>query len=161
MEYEKILNKLEKYNATHLLHFYEELDNLKKVELLKDIDNIDLDYVKKIYETDVSKKQGDIKPVVSYKKENFIAEEVDDILKLGKDIITSNKYAIVTMAGGQGTRLGHTGPKGTFKLDFNKTSKYIFEIFVDRLKEAKDKYNVYIPWYIMTSRENNDDTISF
>ena len=31
----------------------------------------------------------------------------------------------------------------------------------DNLKNAKEKYNVVIPWYIMTSRENNSQTIEF
>ena len=31
----------------------------------------------------------------------------------------------------------------------------------DNLKEARKKYNVIIPWYVMTSRENNDQTIEF
>ena len=64
------------------------------------------------------------------------------------------------MAGGQGTRLGHNGPKGTFVLDVNP-KKSLFEIFCDKLKGVKEKYNVIIPWYLMTSKENNDDTIKF
>ena len=64
------------------------------------------------------------------------------------------------MAGGQGTRLGHNGPKGTFKLGLNP-DKSIFEILADSLKESNDKYGVIIPWYIMTSRENNDQTEEF
>ena len=40
------------------------------------------------------------------------------------------------MAGGQGTRLGHSGPKGTFKLDVYGKGKYLFEILADNLKEA-------------------------
>ena len=31
----------------------------------------------------------------------------------------------------------------------------------DSLKLVKAKYNVYMQWYIMTSRENNDDTVNF
>lgn len=41
------------------------------------------------------------------------------------------------MAGGQGTRLGHIGPKGTYKLNLEIGEKYLFEILVDSLKEIK------------------------
>lgn len=39
--------------------------------------------------------------------------------------------------------------------------KSIFEVFAEKLKNENEKYNVTIPWYIMTSIENNDDTINF
>ena len=65
------------------------------------------------------------------------------------------------MAGGQGSRLEHPGPKGTFKLDVYGKGKYLFEILAENLKEANKRYDVIIPWYIMTSKENNDATIEF
>ena len=65
------------------------------------------------------------------------------------------------MAGGQGTRLGHNGPKGTFKLDVYGKGKYLFEILTENLKEANKKYGTTIPWYIMTSKQNNEDTYNF
>lgn len=37
----------------------------------------------------------------------------------------------------------------------------MFEIIVDTLKRANNKYNVTIPWYVMTSKENNEDTVKF
>ncbi len=37
----------------------------------------------------------------------------------------------------------------------------MFEILCDNLKDAKNKYNIIIPWYIMTSRENNKQTVQF
>lgn len=39
--------------------------------------------------------------------------------------------------------------------------KSLFEILCESLKEKNIKYNVIIPWYIMTSRENNEQTIEF
>ena len=60
-----------------------------------------------------------------------------------------------------GTRLGHNGPKGTFLVNIKPESKYIFEILANTLETANKKYNTIIPWYIMTSKENNKDTISF
>ena len=56
---------------------------------------------------------------------------------------------------------GHNGPKGTFKLDVYGKGKYLFEILAENLKEANKKYEVIIPWYIMTSKENHDETVAF
>ena len=55
------------------------------------------------------------------------------------------------MAGGQGTRLGFNGPKGTFKLNIDDNEKYIFEILAESLKKSKKLYNILPYWYIMTS----------
>ena len=64
------------------------------------------------------------------------------------------------MAGGQGTRLGHNGPKGTYDLGLD-THKSLFELLSEYLKEEEKKYDITIPWFIMTSRENNQETIEF
>ena len=76
----------------------------------------------------------------------------------GINLIKQNKLAAVTMAGGQGTRLGHVGPKGTFELFPGKS---LFKILADSLKTACEKYKTTIEWYIMTSEENNNDTVEF
>ena len=81
-------------------------------------------------------------------------------ISIGEDIIKSQKFAVVTMAGGQGTRLGYKGPKGTYELKFEETNikKSLFQIMCEDLKRANKKYNVTIPWYIMTSEENDKKT---
>lgn len=56
---------------------------------------------------------------------------------------------------------GHSGPKGSFKLDLNPSGKYLFEIIIDQLLNANKKYNITIPYYIMTSEENNNNTMNF
>ena len=90
------------------------------------------------------------------KKEDMEDSEREKYYELGKKVIQSDEYAVVTVAGGQGTRLGHSGPKGTFKVQTVNGEKYIFEILCEIMKDANKKYSVEIPWYIMTSRENNN-----
>lgn len=103
----------------------------------------------------------DISPVKAINPEKKDTEEIEEYIKIGEDVVKSGHFAIGIMAGGQGTRLGHNGPKGTFKLELNGETKSLFEIIVDKLKNAYEKYNVYLNCYIMTSPENNKETVAF
>ncbi len=51
------------------------------------------------------------------------SEKLEEYSKIGDEVIRNGEYAVVTMAGGQGTRLGHKGPKGTFKVIVNNEEK--------------------------------------
>ncbi len=103
----------------------------------------------------------DISPVKAINPDKKDKKELEEYIKIGEDVVKSGHFAIGIMAGGQGTRLGHNGPKGTFKLELNGKTKSLFEIIVDKLKNAYETYNVYLNCYIMTSPENNKETVAF
>lgn len=63
--------------------------------------------------------------------------------------------AVVTMAGGQGTRLGFDGPKGCF--DFG-AGKSLFEIQAEELAALGASSGGAVPWYVMTSAKNRGET---
>ena len=159
---EQIKILLDKYGQRHLIEFYNELTEEEQEILLKQIENIDFDLITKLYsERNSSANSEDIiEPLAYVDKLKLSDAEIEKYTKVGEQAITNGELAFATLAGGQGTRLGHNGPKGTFMLGINP-DKSLFEIMCDSLKQAKTKYNVYVPWYIMTSRENNDDTVNF
>ena len=135
---EKWKSTLKKYGQEHLLNHYETLDDTHKKELLQQIENINFELINQIYEhtkKEVKQKQDVITPI-EYLDKYKLYDDYKHYENIGKKEIKEGKLAAVTMAGGQGTRLGHDGPKGT-------------------------KYGVTIPWFIMTSRENNKATIEF
>lgn len=103
----------------------------------------------------------DISPVKAINPDKKDKKELEEYIKIGEDVVKSGHFAIGIMAGGQGTRLGHDGPKGTFELELNGKTKSLFEIIVDKLRNAHEKYNVYLNCYIMTSPENNKETVAF
>ena len=155
---------LKQYNQDHVIKLLKKLDENKREELIKQIENIDLHQIAELYENtkkEIEFKESKIEPIKYLDKETLTEKQRKRYDELGEKIIRNGKYAVVTMAGGQGTRLGHTGPKGTFKLDVYGKGKYLFEILVDNLKEANKEYGVIINWYIMTSKENNQETIEF
>ncbi len=155
---------LREYNQDHIIRLLEKLDEEKKQELTKQIQGIDFHQIMELYNNtkkEIKFKESKIEPLKYLDKAKLTEMQRQEFDKLGEEIVKSGKYAVVTMAGGQGTRLGHQGPKGTFKLDVYGKGKYLFEILIDNLKEANQKYQTTIPWYIMTSKENNKETIEF
>ena len=150
------------YNQEHIINFLEKLEGKNKVELIEQINRIDFHQMMELYDNtkkEIEIKENKIEPLPYLDKEKLTKEQREEFDMLGEVALRKGQYAVVTMAGGQGTRLGHSGPKGTFKLDVYGKGKYLFEILVDNLKESNNKYNITIPWYIMTSKENNKDKI--
>ena len=163
-EIERAKNVLKEYNQEHIVKLFDKINEEKQVELAKQVLKIDFHKITELYEgtkKGIEIKEKSITPVEYLDKAKLSYEEKNKFDTLGEQSIKRGEYAVVTMAGGQGTRLGHTGPKGTFKLDVYGKGKYLFEILAENLKQANKKYGVTIPWYIMTSRENNQMTEEF
>lgn len=161
---EEIRGTLKKYNQEHLLNFYDELDEEKQTLLLDQLSHIDFKKVNMLYES--LKKISIPTDEVIEPLEYFIKKELSVKFKRsleneGSEILKQGHYAVLTMAGGQGTRLGHKGPKGTFELNLFPKKSSLFEILANKLKQSNKRFGIQIPWYIMTSEDNNFDTITF
>lgn len=155
---------LKKYNQEHLLYFYDELSEEEKNILINQILNIDFEKIINLYLNSKKNKilsDIEISPLPHLEKDKLIDKELDYYTQIGESVIKNNQVAIVTMAGGQGTRLGYKGPKGTYMLNLKPIKKSLFQIIAENIIETNNKYNVVIPWYIMTSEENHNQTISF
>ncbi len=158
------IDLLKMYNQEHVIRLMEKLNESQKRELIEQISKIDFHQLKELYDNtkkEIEIKENKIEPLPYLDKSKLSKEQKEEFDKLGREVIENGEYAVVTMAGGQGTRLGHSGPKGTFKLDVYGKGKYLFEILAENLKEANQKYGTVIPWYIMTSKQNNNETIEF
>ncbi len=161
MEEKEIREMLKTYNQEHLMLKYDTMSNENKQKLLNQLSSIDYAQILNLYQmtkSEIKFENDKIEPIPYIDKLKLSDEEKEHYEAIGKEAISNGKLGFITMAGGQGTRLGHKGPKGTFKLIGNKT---LFELICETLKDGKNKYNARIPWYIMTSKENNDDTVKF
>ena len=159
---EEIKHTLKKYNQEHLLNFYDKLDEQKQNKLLEQIENIDFELIKSLYDKtkdEIKNEDAEIEPI-DFMDKYKLNEDYKYYEQIGEKAIRLGKLAVVTMAGGQGTRLGHNGPKGTYDIGL-ESHKSLFELLLDYIKEQNEKYNVEIPWFIMTSKENNDATVKF
>ena len=159
---EEIKATLKKYGQEHLLNHYELLDDVHKQKLLDEIKRIDFELINSLYKNaeKTQDNEGDIITPIDYLDKYKLNDQYKYYENLGKKAIKEGKLAVVTMAGGQGTRLGHNGPKGTFDIGLD-SHKSLFELLCDGIKEEAKKYDMTIPWFIMTSRENNKETVEF
>lgn len=159
---ETVIKKLKKYSQEHLLNGYEKLSENKQKELLQQIETTDFELINSLYNN--TKKEEEIKDSsitpIEYLDKEKLNGYYRGFYETGEKAIRQGKLAAVTMAGGQGTRLGHSGPKGTYDIGLD-SHKSLFELLNDGIKEEEKKYNVSIPWFIMTSNENNEETIEF
>lgn len=157
-----IRKTLKKYSQEHLLNGYENLPEVKQKQLLNQIENTDFELINSLYnktKETVEISESQLSPI-EYWDRKRLNGEYKGFQEIGEKAIKSGKLAAVTMAGGQGTRLGHKGPKGTFDIGLD-SHKSLFELLCDSLKTEGKKYGVTIPWFIMTSKENNQETIDF
>ena len=161
---DKVKKILHKYKQDHLLSLYDTLSENEQNILINQILNIDFDEIISLYNNSMKDEHFDfneISPLNHLEKKDFSSEELKYYSLLGEDVLKCQSYAVVTMAGGQGTRLGYKGPKGTYMLDLHPRKKSLFEILCENIKSANAKYDIVIPWYIMTSTENDIPTKNF
>ena len=78
----------------------------------------------------------------------------------GEAALRAGSVAAFTVAGGQGTRLGYDGPKGTFLVTPVKR-KPLFQVFAEKILAAGRRYGRPLHWFIMTSHANHAATEEF
>jgi UDP-N-acetylglucosamine/UDP-N-acetylgalactosamine diphosphorylase len=78
----------------------------------------------------------------------------------GEAALSAGRVAAFTVAGGQGTRLGYDGPKGTFRVTPVK-QKSLFQVFAEKILAAGRRYGKPLHWFIMTSHQNHAATEAF
>ncbi len=158
---EEVKSILKKYNQEHILNRYEMLDERTQKKLIEQILSIDFELINSLYnDTKKSQVNDDKIEPMEYLDKYKLNDKYKYYENIGKQAIKNGKLAAVTMAGGQGTRLGHNGPKGTYDIGLD-SHKSLFELLCDYLKSEGKKYGVTIPWFIMTSKENNEETLAF
>ncbi|OHR52587.1 UDPGP type 1 family protein [Staphylococcus sp. HMSC061G12] len=157
-------NKLEKFNQQHLLELEKLMSSNEKENIASKLQSLDLSAILDLYESlYVEQSQNKTEEVseateVKYRvRKDYSTEELNNFYAQGIDAIKKGEFAVVLMAGGQGTRLGYDGPKGSFEIE----GVSLFELQARQLLKLAEETGRTIDWYIMTSDINDEATQEF
>ncbi|MDP7062847.1 MAG: UTP--glucose-1-phosphate uridylyltransferase [Planctomycetota bacterium] len=84
----------------------------------------------------------------------------EDALAAGEKALRQGQVAIITVAGGQASRLGFDGPKGAFPLGVISGAS-LFQMFAGQIQRLRQVYDCALPWIIQTGPGNHLETMAF
>lgn len=162
----KLKEKYTRANQDQVFAFYDDLDGPGKTALYKQLSSFDPEYINKIIDKALNPPPTtdapSVEPLPASATASIIDSKAEDIEKwyqTGLRLIGENKVAVVLMAGGQGTRLGSSDPKGCFNIGL-PSNKSLFQIQAERIlriqtlarkQKTNNEEKVVVPWYVMTS----------
>jgi UDP-N-acetylglucosamine/UDP-N-acetylgalactosamine diphosphorylase len=179
--------RYEDANQGHLFKFWSNLTESQQSELISQLDALDIDRVNRIYtkaissekqasnpnpnpnpDTTTTTQSDSIEPLPKSASESVVsnAEKTQEWRQIGLSAITRGEVAVLLMAGGQGTRLGSSAPKGCYDIGL-PSHKSLFQYQAERiarlqtvaeLENRKPAGSVVIPWYVMTSGPTHLET---
>ncbi|MBP1748830.1 MAG: UDP-N-acetylglucosamine/UDP-N-acetylgalactosamine diphosphorylase [Deltaproteobacteria bacterium] len=165
MTEQEFLRTLELFDQHHIIEHYRSLSFHRRQAFLVDNGELDLHLAFKLYKKFCE--AGTIGPVtisppdvITIPKDAAHDADAKAAHTEGVSLLRRQKVAALIVAGGQGSRLGFDGPKGTFPLSPVK-GKTLFQLLAEQVRALSNRFSVTIPLLIMTSSDNHHDTIEF
>ena len=176
-ELDELKKKYEKAGQEHVFAFYDELETAGKAALFEQLQDFDPGHINEITDKALHPPKS-AEPTSDAKLEPLPdsavasaldsgANALDEWYQAGLKLVAEGKVAVVLMAGGQGTRLGSSAPKGCFDIGL-PSAKSLFQIQAERVwkvqqlaEKAHKTDKAVVPWYVMTSGPTRGPTAAF
>ncbi|KAI1609123.1 UDP-N-acetylglucosamine pyrophosphorylase [Exophiala viscosa] len=165
-ELKTLRQKYEKAKQEHVFAFYDQLNTQEKASLFDQLSTFDPDRInvladKALHPPTASGEEPSIEPLPESASASVLdasKEQTEEWYNAGLGHIAKNTVALVLMAGGQGTRLGSSDPKGCFDIGL-PSHKSLFQMQAERILKLQQlaKHHAslstepIVPWYVMTS----------
>ncbi|KAL9011650.1 MAG: hypothetical protein Q9173_003528 [Seirophora scorigena] len=176
-ELNELKDKYTKAGQEHVFSFYDELSVPEKASLFERLQSFDPKYINEIAEKALhptpspdKSEETTLEPLPDTATASILDSKDEDIQSWytsGLELVSKGQVAVVLMAGGQGTRLGSSDPKGCFNIGL-PSQKSLFQIQAERIWKVQQlaerdsgKKDIVIPWYVMTSGPTRQATEKF
>ncbi|KAG8774951.1 UDP-N-acetylglucosamine pyrophosphorylase [Ceratobasidium sp. 428] len=173
--YAVLKEKFEKAGQSQVLHFWPQLSEAEQVSLSNQLAALDIERVNRVFAKAIQSEkdaqnstQDEITPLPSDSFDSILGDEAkeSEFRKIGLQAISQGKVGVLLMAGGQGTRLGSSDPKGCYDIGL-PSHKSLFQYQAERIARLQvlasggTSPGVTIPWYVMTSGPTRKATEAF
>jgi len=163
-----LLEKFQRAGQSQVFAFFDQLAPDAQLRLLDEAAEIDLEEIARLTRTLLAKNAAagvDLAGLAPAPYERRPEHGGDAVAwarakSAGEEALRAGRVATFTVAGGQGTRLGYDGPKGTFRVTPVK-QKPLFQVFAEKIRAAGVRYGRPLHWFIMTSHANHAATEAF
>jgi UDP-N-acetylglucosamine/UDP-N-acetylgalactosamine diphosphorylase len=163
-----LIEKFRQAGQGHVFAFFDELEPEAQRHLLGEAAEVDLDEIARLTHTLLTGPSAagvnleGLAPAPYERRPEHGGEAAAwaKAKAAGEAALQAGRVAAFTVAGGQGTRLGYDGPKGTFPVTPLK-GKTLFQVFAEKIHAAGVRYGRPLHWFIMTSHQNHAATVAF
>lgn len=164
---DELIDAFKQAGQGHVFRFWPELSPEERAQLVDRARQIDLQEVNGLVREHVAGEGETAKgfeglepaPYIPLPENGGDAAEWAEAARVGAEAIGAGRVAAFTVAGGQGTRLGFDGPKGTFPVT-PVSGKPLFQVFAEKIARSSERFGAPIHWFILTSEINHADTVA-
>lgn len=167
----ELIEALESHNQSHLLTWWDELSAQMQQHLQTEISKVDFALLKSVLEkskNNDSAAETVPRADIAIAPQSVVRQPATDAdlatweaaRKTGVELLAGGKVAVITVAGGQGSRLGFDHPKGMFPIG-PVTERTLFQIFAEQIQSRRTESGAAVPWLIMTSSATHQETVAF
>jgi UDP-N-acetylglucosamine/UDP-N-acetylgalactosamine diphosphorylase len=152
--------RLRQYGQEHVVAHWDTLDDAGRRAVLDQLRGIDLEQIHRLHGR---RGQGFALPPAERIKPVPVTRLDGDTRaarQAGEEALRRGEVAALVVAGGQGSRLGFPGPKGTFPVG-PVSNKSLFQIHAEKVLSLRRRYEAAVPLLVMTSDATHADTEDF
>jgi len=167
MDDSQLIEAFQRAGQGQVFAFFDQLTPVEREQLLAQAGEVDLAEIERLCRTLLAKDVAAVNfdglnpaPYEPLPENGGNASEWARAKAAGEEALRAGRVAAFTVAGGQGTRLGYDGPKGTYPVTPLK-NKTLFQVFAEKIRAAGLRYVKPIHWFVMTSHANHAATETF
>ena len=168
---EELRPRLEAHGQSHCLQWWDELSAAQQTDLATQLAAVDFELLESV-RTKASDAPADTdaqpRADIATAPQSLVPQPATDeqraqwasAAEAGAALLAGSHIAVITVAGGQGSRLGFDHPKGMFPVG-PATDRTLFQIFAEQILARRRQFDCAIPWLIMTSSATHQETLDY